>query len=875
MKTAWRARVLPLVAVGLAASGVLSGATGHLAGSPQPAPAQKLALLVGVNKYRDPGIPPLSGCANDVANWDDVLRKQFGFAAQDIHKLVDGRATKAAVKEAFAKHLLARATPGSVVVIAIASHGTQVLDQNGDEKTDGLDEAFVLHDSAMKADGGGPPSQLIDDELNELITQLNRKTPHVVLIADACFSGTITRAAGSVRAVPASDRDRALAEERVAQSRMAAGEGAESLKPAEGGPRYVLISAARSTEAAHEKSFGGQPSGAFSWFLTAALRQTAGETSYKDVFEKMRYEVTTAFPSQHPELEGAEQDTAVFGVKRLAAEPYLAVEAVQGRTVTLAGGQAHGVGVGSRFVILPPGAKSPSGAAPLATAEVKAVTVTTAQAQLAEDIRLPAGARAFPSAYMVPLQRTKVFIPRAPALLAKIRRTVAENPAVEVVDEPKGYDLRVFQDPARRALVLEGGSAEPIADPIPEGSADAAGALVARIGAWARWYNVRNLKNPSQALAVSFKLVKPAERAAKSKAADGNLTRLVVGESFDLRIENGENRPLYFSLLDLSSTGEITVAYPQPGAEAVVEAKGSWQRRFKATLRKGVDYDRDTAKLIVSTRPLDLRFVEQGGTSRGGGGVRSLVADLVGRAAQGGAGTRSFVQDSEVADQWTTRELVFEVQPEVTTEEQSLIDTCHGALSSLGVRWKKTSPMRGVVDPVELDPQIGGVTFRDRKGRASRLYLSCLFAEQVARFARAIASVGVTDVYHLGIYNYRCIGGGSPDGRACKVSQHAYGRAIDLHSFKTAGGTFVVKDDWTKRPPPTCSATGGTAKDRFLRDLACKASRAAGFNVLLTPNYNAAHRDHFHADATPGGNFVRGGRTNPPETDPADPDLGD
>jgi hypothetical protein len=153
--------------------------------------------------------------------------------------------------------------------------------------------------------------------------------------------------------------------------------------------------------------------------------------------------------------------------------------------------------------------------------------------------------------------------------------------------------------------------------------------------------------------------------------------------------------------------------------------------------------------------------------------------------------------------------------------------------------------------------------------------MSCLLAEKLTRFARRAHALGVTDIVHLGIYNYRCIGGGSPDGHACKVSQHAYGRAIDLASFKTATGTFVVKSDWTKRPPPTCAATGGSAKDQFLRALVCDGGKAAGFNIMLTPNYNAAHHDHFHADGTPGANFTRGGEPNASGIDPTTPDLGD
>jgi hypothetical protein len=355
---------------------------------------------------------------------------------------------------------------------------------------------------------------------------------------------------------------------------------------------------------------------------------------------------------------------------------------------------------------------------------------------------------------------------------------------------------------------------------------------------------------------------------------------MVVGERFELEVENREDRAVYFTLLDLSSTGEITVTYPPLGAEAVIKPRDRWKTRFKATLRKGVDYDRDTAKLVVSTKPIDLRFVEQGATAGVRGaerGVSSILGDLVGKAAFG-ANTRGFAQDTDVADQWTTKDVAFEVQPEVTDDELKLVKTCYDGLQKLGVPWKKGPPRRGVVDPVQLESKLNGVTFRNSNGKDAPLYMSCLFAEKVANFSKAAAVLGVTEVNHLGIYNYRCIGGGSPDGRACRVSQHAYGRAIDFASFKAGNDTFIVEKDWTKRtaPPKTCETKGGPSKDQFLRKLACEAGKTAGFNILLTPNYNAAHRNHFHADATPGANTVRGVRDILASgTDPSDPDLDD
>lgn len=68
-------------------------------------------------------------------------------------------------------------------------------------------------------------------------------------------------------------------------------------------------------------------------------------------------------------------------------------------------------------------------------------------------------------------------------------------------------------------------------------------------------------------------------------------------------------------------------------------------------------------------------------------------------------------------------------------------------------------------------------------------------------------------------------------------SQHATANAIDIAGFKLADGRVVsVARDWK----------GETAKAAFLRAV---HQRACGyFRVALSPEFNAAHHDHFHFD---------------------------
>lgn len=84
---------------------------------------------------------------------------------------------------------------------------------------------------------------------------------------------------------------------------------------------------------------------------------------------------------------------------------------------------------------------------------------------------------------------------------------------------------------------------------------------------------------------------------------------------------------------------------------------------------------------------------------------------------------------------------------------------------------------------------------------------------------------------NLGSYNCRTIAGQRTQ------SEHSTANAIDISAFVLADGTRVsLKEHWSD----------AGAKGAFLRDV---RDRSCGlFGTLLSPDYNAAHADHFHLD---------------------------
>ncbi len=103
----------------------------------------------------------------------------------------------------------------------------------------------------------------------------------------------------------------------------------------------------------------------------------------------------------------------------------------------------------------------------------------------------------------------------------------------------------------------------------------------------------------------------------------------------------------------------------------------------------------------------------------------------------------------------------------------------------------------------------------------------------VAPAARAYLDSEVVRIETMGTYSCRNVNG----GRSGRLSQHAFGNAVDVSAF-------VLKDG---RRVSVLTGWNGKADERaFLRRLhqsACKR-----FGTVLGPDYNAAHANHFHFD---------------------------
>lgn len=118
--------------------------------------------------------------------------------------------------------------------------------------------------------------------------------------------------------------------------------------------------------------------------------------------------------------------------------------------------------------------------------------------------------------------------------------------------------------------------------------------------------------------------------------------------------------------------------------------------------------------------------------------------------------------------------------------------------------------------------------------------LAMLNRHAIAPAAKAYLDSKVIQVEHIGSYACRPIRGKR------RLSEHAHANALDITGFRLADGRRItLSRDWRRR----LHFGMLSPEARFLLDVRGRACRI--FNVVLSPDRDALHANHFHLDMGP------------------------
>lgn len=191
--------------------------------------------------------------------------------------------------------------------------------------------------------------------------------------------------------------------------------------------------------------------------------------------------------------------------------------------------------------------------------------------------------------------------------------------------------------------------------------------------------------------------------------------------------------------------------------------------------------------------------------------------------------------------------------PAVKYGAMSVAD-CEAELGNRHIGYTKETA-KGVLDPVRLTGTLHGVEFRTDASDAKRAdspyeIVDCREVLAMDDFAQILEKHDIVQVRHYSMYR--------PPPKSWaddKIGgQHNGGLALDAGRFTKKDGSVldVLKDFHGKIGDPTCGDNAGphpaTDNAKELRDILCTTVEAHLFNVVLTPDFNRPHRNHFHLE---------------------------
>ena len=669
-------------------------------------------LIVGIDSWINPKLPPLKGCVNDAKLMQSVFRDRFGVAEENIAMLTNEDATRDGITTAFRSHLIDRARQLAgqqqsgvqpSFVFCFAGHGSRTKDRSGTQP-DGMDETIVPYDSRT-----GEVYDIKDWELASWLDELTSYTSNVTVILDCCHSGSGTRNTESTGTARMCEPD--WRQQPTVRPSDIATTGTRSAAEDSSGStaNYTLLAACRSYEFAQEyvvKDGDDQyKHGAFTYFLAQELMQLPPDSTvtYRDIHERVRHAVHSRYRSQMPQCEG-DADRILFGGARAIRDPMMTIDKVQKKNAWVNAGLAHGLSNGARLNVYPPDTRQLNDKTiPVATLVVQDARAVRSRCRIEDDANIQQFCRAtlLESGDALPVRVAAIDIADI-GLADRVEealRATAPSSRLEVirseVDEKNAADFRISLNSAGR-LELRDAGGELLVTP---SAADDVWLLAQNVSSICHWENILQLKNRSSTsglngkVSVAIHSVIPGQVTTQAdtgrewrdvrpieSTSDGTPV-ITVGDTFAIEIKNDSEIPLFCEAISLGFDYAV-VPLTEPIAKGTRKrvAPGGTIWFGRDSVDEPVEYNlpddpelasqfteaREFLKVIATEEEADFSVVQQRGidvavgTHRSSSSSQNSLDQLLESALAGSRALGSSKKKAREKD-WTTTEMEYVV----------------------------------------------------------------------------------------------------------------------------------------------------------------------------------------------------------------------
>lgn len=618
----------------------------------------KKALIIAVGDYPVEGLWPQISSDKDVPLIVNAL-SHHGFQNENMLILKDSQATKSGILAAF-KKITQEAQEGDIYVIHFSGHGQQMWDKNGDE-LDGKDESIVPFDAPkvfVKNQYEGE-RHLSDDELDLLVNELRVKLGakgSLTMIFDACHSGTATRGMAKSRGTT----------EFMGPSDWKGKEGKDlgtyEFKPksrgsGDGGMApMVLFSGASASELNHEtRDEQGNWVGSLSYAISKVLLNSDKKTTYQEVFDQVRIEMSVIAPRQNPQIEG-DVNNLLFGGKGNDRQNYfLNTTIIDTKTTIINAGTLSGMFNKSKVGLYPITTKTTEGVQPIATGRVTNANLVNADIIWDQEVdkeTLRKNVVFLLEQNMEDLHlKVKLDISSRPDLLSAIEKHIKEFGGVLEINPQSPEIMIAFNSNKSRGVeeveIITSSDLVIAKEQVGENIDSLAAVLTGELLNYAQAQYLRELNTKNDEIKLEMSLIPILEverveigegrykRTNTIEKKRGNVLDVTVngmveldsGDMFKIRIVNTGSRMAYFTILDITPANQVGIVVPgrnQTADEFMVRPGDTLELEKVYTINppRGIE----NFKLIATKEPMDLRQIVK---SRGEGEVAKSPLEKV------------------------------------------------------------------------------------------------------------------------------------------------------------------------------------------------------------------------------------------------------
>ncbi|MDY6941003.1 MAG: caspase family protein [Cyanobacteriota bacterium] len=265
---------------------------------------RKLALLVGIDRYVDVAYGnngvPLAGCATDVALQRELLIHRFGFQPSDILTLTNERATRSQIETAFIAHLREQAQPGDVVVFHFSGYGSRIQLPDDPARTQ---NSLVPVDGVLAVKGSIAVNDLPEETLWLMLRSLPTSNVLTVLDTSYTYPGSGFQGNLRIRSRPNPTLGEMGDGELAFQAKLRRDSNFLSRFSSQRKLPGIAISAVNPNELAMEAQWSGFSAGVLTYALTQQLWQMTSSPMLRAISNRAAFGIEQlAGNEQHPQI---------------------------------------------------------------------------------------------------------------------------------------------------------------------------------------------------------------------------------------------------------------------------------------------------------------------------------------------------------------------------------------------------------------------------------------------------------------------------------------------------------------------------------------------------------------------------------------------